>query len=274
MPNFLSKELFAYKSLESYLCIMTDDASAANAPEGAAAQVPVAQSSDVSADPPLVRAAGPVTRLTDPRALRAMAHPIRLSLIGALRQEGPLTATQAGEIIGESSASCSFHLRQLARWGLVEEAGGGKGRERPWRATTNATSWPEIPDSPAAAAASTLLSTVLAERYFELLRRWLNSKPDEPEDWQRAAHFGDTGIFVTADELLDLQEKVMAVLEPYRDRQDDPASRPPDSRRVAFLHLAFPANFALPTEGKITEGKITEGKTAEGKTAERKGADQ
>jgi hypothetical protein len=182
-----------------------------------------------------------------------MAHPIRLSLIGALRQEGPLTATQAGEIIGESSASCSFHLRQLARWGLVEEAGGGKGRERPWRASTNATAWPDVPDTPAVAAASTLLSTVFAERYFELLRRWLNSKPDEPEEWQRAAHFGDTAIFVTADELLGLGEKVTAMLEPYRERQDDPESRPPDSRRVAFLHLAFPANFALPAESKAAD---------------------
>ena len=209
-----------------------------------------------------------VKRLTDPRALRALAHPTRLALVGVLRREGPLTATRAGELLGQSSASCSFHLRQLARWGLVEEAGGGKGRERPWRATTNATSWPEVPDTPAAAAASTLLTTVLAERYFELLRRWLNRKPDEPEDWQRAAHFGDTGIFVTADELLDLQEKVMAVLEPYRDRQDDPASRPPDSRRVAFLHLAFPASFAVPTGGKDTERKATEHKATERKATD------
>jgi predicted ArsR family transcriptional regulator len=194
-----------------------------------------------------------------------MAHPIRLSLIGALRQEGPLTATQAGDLIGESSASCSFHLRQLARWGLVEEAGGGKGRERPWRASTNATAWPDVPDTPAVAAASTLLSSVLAERYFELLQRWLNSKPDEPEEWQRAAHFGDTAIYVTADELLDLAEKVTALLEPYSDRQGDHESRPPGSRRVAFLHLAFPASFAVPTEGKDAERKAGN---------ERKGTDQ
>src|SRR5919108_2121595 len=71
--------------------------------------------------------------LTDPRALRALAHPIRLALLGALRREGPLTATQAGALVGESAASCSFHLRQLAKYGLVEEAGGGRGRERPWR---------------------------------------------------------------------------------------------------------------------------------------------
>src|SRR5436305_8556002 len=90
-----------------------------------------AQRSPAAEDTAAGRAIRPVTRLTDPRALRAMAHPIRLSLIGVLRREGPLTATQAGELIGESSASCSFHLRQLAKYGLVEEAGGGRGRERP-----------------------------------------------------------------------------------------------------------------------------------------------
>src|ERR1700761_5736702 len=75
-----------------------------------------------------------VKRLTDPRALRALAHPIRLELVGLLRRLGPLTATQAAELIGESSGSTSFHLRQLAKYGLVEDAGGGAGRERPWRA--------------------------------------------------------------------------------------------------------------------------------------------
>src|SRR5690242_1483248 len=95
-----------------------------------------------------------IKRLTDPRALRALAHPIRLSLVGLLRREGPLTATRAGELLGESSASCSFHLRQLAKYGLVEEAGGGTGRERPWRATTQFTAWPDVAENPELAAAT------------------------------------------------------------------------------------------------------------------------
>ena len=71
-----------------------------------------------------------VTRLTDPRALRAYAHPVRMALVGLLRTEGPLTATRAAELLGESSGTCSFHLRQLAKYGLVEEAGGGTGPRR------------------------------------------------------------------------------------------------------------------------------------------------
>ena len=71
--------------------------------------------------------------LTDPAVMRALSHPLRLSLLEELIHAGTLTATQAGEILGETPANCAFHLRTLARYGLVEEAGGGKGRERPWR---------------------------------------------------------------------------------------------------------------------------------------------
>src|ERR671937_2498370 len=112
-------------------------------------------------------------KLTDPMALRAVAHPMRLRLLGLLRHEGALTATQAAERVGESPAACSFHLRQLAKYGLVEEAGGGRGRERPWRATAQITDWPAVSDDPAFAPAAQLLETVLAERYFERLMRWL-----------------------------------------------------------------------------------------------------
>jgi predicted transcriptional regulator len=185
-----------------------------------------------------------VTRLTEPRALRAMAHPTRLSLIGVLRREGPLTATQAGELIGESSASCSFHLRQLAKYGLVEEAGGGKGRERPWRATSMFTSWPDVAESPEAAAASSMLRSVLAERYFEALARWLEAKPDETEEWQHAAHFGDSVLYVTADELLELADETQAMMDRFIARQTHPELRPPGARMVTFLHLAFPGDLS------------------------------
>jgi DNA-binding transcriptional ArsR family regulator len=192
----------------------------------------------------LVGAPRSVTRLTDPRALRAMAHPTRLSLIGVLRREGPLTATQAGELIGESSASCSFHLRQLAKYGLVEEAGGGKGRERPWRATTLFTSWPDVAEGPEAAAASSLLSSVIAERYFEALMRWLDAKPEEPEQWQHAAHFGDTMLYVTPEELTGLAAQTQAMMDRFLDRVEHPELRPPGARRVAYIHLAFPGDLS------------------------------
>ena len=143
-----------------------------------------------------------VTRLTDPRALRAYAHPVRLKLVALLRTEGPLTATRAGELLGESSGTCSFHLRQLAKYGLVGSA--------------------------------------LAERYFEHVLRWLDAVPGEPPEWQEAAQFGDWLVYLTADELAALGRQVKALLDPYLDRTVSPGLRPPESRLVTYLHLAFP----------------------------------
>ena len=185
-----------------------------------------------------------IKRLTDPRALRALAHPIRLELVGLLRRRGPLTATKAAELLGESSGSTSFHLRQLAKYGLVEEAGGGQGRERPWRATAMFTGWPDVADTPELAAASDLLRAVIAERYFEQLIRWLERHGSEATDWQEAAPFGDTMLWVTADELRELAREEQALMDRYIERQTNPAARPPGARLVSYLHLAFPVESA------------------------------
>ena len=187
-----------------------------------------------------------VKRLTDPVALRAVAHPIRLKLVGLLRAHGPLTATKAAALLGESSGSTSFHLRQLAKYGLVEEAGGGVGRERPWRATAMFTGWPDVADTPELAAATGLLRAVIAERYFEQLMRWLDRHDSEPEIWQESAHFGDTILWVTADELRDLARQQQAAMARYLERQTRPELRPPDARQVSYLHLAFPVEPSVP----------------------------
>ena len=181
-----------------------------------------------------------VTRLTDPRALRAYAHPVRMKLVGLLRTEGPLTATRAAELLGESSGTCSFHLRQLAKYGLVEEAGGGTGREKPWRATTTSTAWDAIAKTSEAAAATGLLNTVVAEGYFEQLMRWLEASPNEPPEWQDAVQLGDRILYVTADELAELGRRVQELVDVYFERQLKPELRPAGSRLVTYLHLAFP----------------------------------
>jgi predicted ArsR family transcriptional regulator len=183
---------------------------------------------------------GGVTRLKDAKALRAYAHPVRMKLIMALRSRGPLTATQAGRLLGESSGTCSFHLRQLAKYGLVEEAGGGTGRQKPWQATTMWTEWENTPGDPEFAAAAGLLSEVTAETYFGQAMRWLEARPGEPAQWQRAAFFGDAWAWMTADELADLERETLAVTSKYFERHARPELRPPGARLVAYLHLGFP----------------------------------
>jgi predicted ArsR family transcriptional regulator len=179
--------------------------------------------------------------LTDPRALRAVAHPVRLALVGLLRREGPLTATRAGSLIGESPTTCSFHFRQLAKYGLVEEAGGGRGRERPWRATAAFTRWPSVSREPAVAAAAELLTRVVVERYFESILRWLEQRSADADEWQEAARLGDTMLYLTAGELAELGRALEALAEPYVERTANPELRPEGARLVSFLRIAFPA---------------------------------
>ena len=69
----------------------------------------------------------------DPLALRALAHPLRLKLHALVGREGSITAAEAARQLGVSQALASHHLRQLAKYGYVEEAEGGTGRRRPWK---------------------------------------------------------------------------------------------------------------------------------------------
>lgn len=179
-------------------------------------------------------------RLTDPRALRAYAHPTRMALMALLRRDGPQTATTAAEALGESVPSCSFHLRQMAKYGLVEHAGGGHGREKPWRATAAFTDWDPTSPEPAQAAAAQALQLALAGQYYQLATRWVQEQSGEPAQWREAAHFGDTLLHLTAPELHDLSRKIDQLVAPYLERLGDAASRPQGSRPVTFVHLAFP----------------------------------
>jgi DNA-binding transcriptional ArsR family regulator len=180
--------------------------------------------------------------LRDPGAFRALAHPRRIALLGLLRIEGPLTATQAAALLpGESSGSCSYHLRQLARYGLVEEAPGGKGRQRPWRATSLFTSWPDVAPTPELAAATTEFELLIAEHHFARVARWIVSRSAEPVGWQEAASFGDVLLYLTPPELAALRRDLERLAERYLERVADPALRPKGSRPVLFLQIAVPA---------------------------------
>ncbi|MFB6631522.1 winged helix-turn-helix domain-containing protein [Streptomyces sp. NPDC004288] len=178
-------------------------------------------------------------RLTDPRALRAYAHPLRMSLVGLLRSSGPFTATRAAELTGESVASCSYHLRILAKYGLVEEAPGGRGREKPWQATARYTEWPEYSEDAAVAEAADALSTAVAERYFERVTRAMENRHRLPREWREAEEFGDTLLHLTPEELAGLGRGIEELLRPYEARTSDPSLRPEGARPVSILRIAY-----------------------------------
>jgi DNA-binding transcriptional ArsR family regulator len=178
--------------------------------------------------------------LRDARALRALAHPTRLKLVGLLRLQGPLTATQAARELGETPQRCTFHLGQLAKYGLVEEAGGGRGRERPWRATASFTSWPNVMTEQEAAAAGQLLEAVVVEQHFEAVMGWIERKHGEPPEWQEAAQLSDAALYLTAGELEELERDIWSLFEPYLARAEHRDRRPEGARPVTVVNLAFP----------------------------------
>jgi predicted ArsR family transcriptional regulator len=177
--------------------------------------------------------------LADPVAMRAYAHPLRLSLVSLLRREGPKTATQAAAQLGESVPSCSFHLRQLAKYGLVERVEGADQRERPWRATARLTSWDDAADDPAMRQAADQLTEVLLARYFQQAQQWLHRREGEPVPWRRVTGIGDRDVYLTVAEMAGLQQKIEDLIEAYDDRMTDPSRRPTGSRRVTIVQIAM-----------------------------------
>ncbi|RKN11913.1 helix-turn-helix domain-containing protein [Streptomyces radicis] len=177
--------------------------------------------------------------LSDVQALRAYAHPTRMRLVGLLRLRGPLTATQAADLVGQSVASCSYHLRMLAKYGLVEEAEGGTGREKPWRATARYTSWPDHSDDPAVGEATAALSTAVAEYWFERITHAIETRHALSREWQEAEEFGDSVIHLTPAELTELRDRFRELVEEYAPRAEDPRLRPEGAELVQVLRIAY-----------------------------------
>ena len=173
-------------------------------------------------------------RITDPLTVRALAHPLRLDLLEALVTLGPSTAARCGRHLGVSQASCSFHLRQLAKYGFVEEAAGGQDRrERVWQLTDVEQSWRSGP-------ATDQLDRVFAQREADRVLGWTGRRAAEPAHWQDAAFLGGASLPVTADELLEIRQQLWSVLEPYVARVTDGAPRPEGARFVRLLLAGTP----------------------------------
>src|SRR4051812_2730053 len=141
-----------------------------------------------------------------------------MALLSLLRREGPKTATEAAPLIGQSVASCSFHLRQLARYGLIEEVQGAHGRAKPWRATANFTSWPSDSEDPELAAAATLLERQILDSHYRQAQAWLGRRNQESAAWRRAGQGSDWLLHLTAAETRRLTERLAALIEEYLPR--------------------------------------------------------
>lgn len=179
-------------------------------------------------------------KLTDAQTLRALAHPVRIALYEELAYGGDaMTATELGKRIGETPTTCSFHLRQLAKYGFVEEAGGGKGRNRPWRLTSLGWNIPAAHD-PETQAAGDVVLRLSRERAFARYQRWHETKARYPREWREAADDSEYLSYVTAEELEQVNKELHTVLGRFRARLADPAKRPPGAVPVETLLLSYP----------------------------------
>jgi predicted ArsR family transcriptional regulator len=171
--------------------------------------------------------------VTDPRAMRALAHPLRLALLDALTETETLTATQAADRVGESPSLCSFHLRQLAKYGFVESTPGGRGRERPWRRSHASWSFTDQHDDPAVAYAAATLDHALHLHRDARLRAARAARPQLPAAWRSVTGESQFVVRVTPDELRELDDAVTALLRRFVAR-----AAPPDGAEAVEVLLA------------------------------------
>ena len=180
--------------------------------------------------------------ITDPKAMRALAHPVRLAILDVLRRNGPSTATELAPAVGSSPSVASWHLRHLASFGLVRDSEPSADRRyRRWEAVGRGYRF-EVPEAPAdaeARSAARRLSGQMFLRAGEVPARWLaETEPGLDPAWRRLAGVANTRVVVSADELASIVAELENVLAPYVTR--DPAGRPSGSRGVRLLRYVLP----------------------------------
>lgn len=176
--------------------------------------------------------------IDEPDVIRTLSHPLRLDLLNHLMDAGPATASQCARAVGDTPSNCSYHLRMLARHGLVADDGSGDGRERPWRALLTGFSVPDSDDEDAAA-----LNALAVQRDQQLTRRHLATQRRLPAPWRAAATHSTYGLRLSAAELTDLVERLDALIRPYLSATR--TDTPPGTEIVHVGLHAFPTDAAL-----------------------------
>ncbi|WKU05224.1 transcriptional regulator [Micromonospora sp. HUAS LYJ1] len=178
----------------------------------------------------------------DRRQVRVLAHPLRMRLLGALRVQGPATATALAELLGTNTGATSYHLRQLAEVGLVtEDPDRGTGRQRWWQAAHDVTNWEptDFDDDPDARAAIEWIQGDQVRLLVEHAERWFATQHQATPAWRDAIGMSDIFLTVAPDRLEALTAEVWQVLERYR-RETEHAPVDPQARPVQVFLAAYP----------------------------------
>lgn len=179
----------------------------------------------------------------DSAQLTALAHPLRVRLLAALRVDGPSTATRLAERLSSNSGKTSYHLRRLAAVGLVsEDSALGDDRDRWWRAAHDITTWQpeEFDDDGDAAVAARWLMGHVARNYAIQVENWLATRDGWPEVWARSADMSDLRITLSAARLRDLNDELLAVANRYMLAETDTSAEPTETQPCTVIIQAFP----------------------------------
>lgn len=172
-----------------------------------------------------------------PERIRALAHPVRLEILGLIDSLGEATATECAERTGQTVANCSFHLRTLAKYGFVEPAE-RRGRERPWRPTPGGYDLrPDVRSSDAVRAADELALLTL-ERETRRLEQYYAHAHTESSRWREAASMLTHVVWATPEELSDLADDISARVSALVVRAE--TNRPPGARPGRVLVVVNP----------------------------------
>ncbi|MEU1199138.1 helix-turn-helix domain-containing protein [Streptomyces sp. NPDC005813] len=199
-----------------------------------------------AADPGASYSAPP--KVTDARALRALAHPTRVALLEAVAVSGPLTATGAARIVGGSVPNVSYHLRTLAKHGYVVEAEGGSGRERPWKLGNTGIRFDVGAADPTVSHAARALGEVLLDRWLGRMRHYESHREQYPADVRAVSDSSQFVVFGTAAEVQEAQAAIADILMRFADRLTDPALRPEGSTPFEMLVFTHPFETLAPAD--------------------------
>jgi DNA-binding transcriptional ArsR family regulator len=185
----------------------------------------------------------PRSTLTDAASMRALAHPTRLRLLGLLRQRGPQTAAQLGDVVDEAPGTVSYHLSKLAASDLIQaaEPQSADRRERWWQATALLTSWEpaDLLDDPERLSASAALEKSIVQSNAARYTQYVDAMPTLPREWVAAAAGGDRAIRLTVTELAALRAELESVVDRWVDVGD--AHDPADDDGAETVVLAYQA---------------------------------
>lgn len=184
----------------------------------------------------------PTPMPVDEQGLRALAHPLRVRLYECLNIDGPATASKLAERLAESSGATSYHLRQLARHGFIEEVPGrGTKRERWWRVRPGGFTLEslEFLGDARRQADTELVVRELHRSYAEQLTQWYSEEETWPKEWTSASIDNSSVAPLTHDELAAMRDEVMAVLNRYFTEARSRAE--PEGAEQVIVHFhAFP----------------------------------